>query len=281
MSEVSVVITTYNRPDKLKEALQTALNQTFKDIEIIVVDGKNSKRNKKVTDSFRDKRIKYVQVSPEKIFLPSYEGVQHSRNVGCQKSNGKYIAMLDDDDLWEPEKIEKQLKAFVSKSIGLVICFSKMYYGDSYIIYKNKLSPTYNDLLKSFNVSTTSSFLIRKDVLEKINYWNESLKGMHEYDVALKLTKRGYKIVTVPEPLTIRFRYGSDFSINTSTKITEILDLWHYYGKEFIPYIGIKGFLFNVIKTLLLIDIYLVGYFLKGNVWKIIYNVKTHFRDII
>lgn len=278
MPEVSVVITTYNRPDKLKEALQTALNQTFKDIEIIVVDGKNSKRNKKVTESFRDKRIKYIQVAPKKVNLPSYEGVQHSRNVGCKNSNGKYIAMLDDDDLWEPEKIEKQLKAFINKSIGLVICYSKMYLEKSHIIYKNKLSPTYKDLLKSYNLSTTSSFLIRKDVLEEINYWNESLRGMHEYDIALKITKMGYQIVTIREPLTIRNRYGSNFSINSHIKIAEMLDLWHYYGKDFISYIGVKGFLFNVIKTLFLIDIYLLGHIFKGDVWKIIYKIKTSLK---
>ena len=277
-SLVSVVITTYNRPDRLKKALKTVIDQTYKNLEIIVVDGNNSKENEDVVKSFNDDIIKYLQVEPEKVKAPSYEGVQHARNLGCKKATGQYIAMLDDDDLWAPEKIQKQMKEFKDESVALVISYSKMHFKNSSVIYKNKLSPTYKDLLKRFDLSTTSSFLIRNDVLKEINYWNESLRGMHEYDIALKIAKKKYKIVTIPEPLTIRHRYGSDFSINPKIKISEIMDFWQYYGKEFIPNLGFKGFLFNTIKMMILLDANIIGYFLKRNTLTSNYQLKSFFQ---
>jgi len=284
---VSVIITTYNRPERIPKAIQTVLNQTFQDFEIIVVDGAMSVENMDAVLKFKDKRIKYLHVEKEAVNFISFKGIQHSRNVGCKAAKGKYIAMLDDDDWWEPTKLEEQLKTFKIKrvwatNLALILCYTKIETDDGDIIDKTKNHVTYKDLLQSYNLSSTSSYLIRSDVLKEIGYWNESLRGMHEYDIALKLSKLGYGIYTVPQVLMVRNRI-SNITVESGHyyffKIAEIVDLWKYYGKDFLPELGIKGFLFNVIKTVMLFKLFLIGYLVKERIWKVIYPLKKLYEQ--
>jgi len=282
---VSVVITTYNRPERIPKAIQTVLDQTFQDFEIIVVDGANSIDNMDAVLRFKDKRIKYLPVEKEAVNYISYKGIQHSRNVGCKAAKGKYIAMLDDDDWWESTKLEKQVKIIENRiDVGLVLCYTKIETDDGDIVDKTKLSPTYKDLLQAYNLSSTSSYLINRYLLVEIGYWNEKLRGMHEYDVALKISKLGYRISTVPEVLMIRNRI-SNITVESGHyyffKIAEIVDLWKYYGKEFLPRLGLRGFLFNVTKTVLLFGLFLFGYIVKEKIWKVIYPLKKLYEQSI
>jgi len=274
---VSAVVITYKRPDRLKRAIQTIIDQTYDNLEIIVVDGANSEENKKVTNSFDDERIIYTPVEPWAVNMYSQYGMQHARNVGCKKAKGNYIAMLDDDDSWHPEKTEKQLQYF-DDDVGLVICYNKIISGKTEVIDKSKLEPTFADLLKSFNLSSTSTFLMRRDVLEKVGFWNEKLRGMHEYDIALKMTKMGYRIITVPEPLMIRERISNTDAKYYYIKIAEVIDFWHYFGKDILSVLGFFGFFQNAIKTVFLFMVYLMGYFIKEKVWEIIYPLKIMYQ---
>ncbi|EMR74113.1 putative glycosyltransferase [Thermoplasmatales archaeon SCGC AB-539-N05] len=246
-------------------------------MEILVVDGANSKENKIEVEKFKDKRVKYVPVEPEAVNYISWTGVQHARNIGCKTAKGKYIAMLDDDDIWLPEKTEEQLKVFEKEDdeLALVICYNKIISGYKEVIDRPKENPVFEDLLKSFNLSSTSTFLMRRDVLEEVGWWNENLRGMHEYDIALKMTKEGYKIKTVKKPLMIRHRIANEARSYYYIKIAEVIDLWHYFGKDFIPHIGLNGFLFNSFKTIGLFCVFLMGYLIKEKVWDIIYPLKT------
>lgn len=280
---VSVVVITYNRPERIPKAIQTVLDQTFQDFEIIVVDGANSIDNMDAVLRFKDKRVKYLPVEKEAVNYISFKGIQHSRNVGCKAATGKYIAMLDDDDWWETTKLEKQVKTVENQiDVGLVLCYTKIETDDGNIIDKSKLEPTYKDLLQAYNLSSTSSYLIRTNILKEIGYWNEELRGMHEYDVALKISKLGYRIITVPEVLMIRNRI-SNITVESGHyyffKIAEIVDLWKYYGKEFLPKLGLRGFLFNVTKTVLLFGLFLFGYIVKEKIWKVIYPLKKLYEQ--
>lgn len=274
---VSAVVITYKRPDRLKRAIETIINQTYKNLEIIVVDGANSPDNKAVVETFDDKRVIYTPVEDWAVNMYSQYGMQHARNVGCKKATGQYIAMLDDDDSWHPEKTAKQLEYF-DDNIALVICYNKIISGKTEVIDTSKLEPTFADLLKSFNLSSTSTFIMRKDVLEKVGYWNEKLRGMHEYDIALKMTKLGYRIVTVPEPLMIRERISNTDAKYYYIKIAEVIDFWHYFGKDVIHVLGIIGFFKNGFKTMFLFMVYLMGYVIKEHVWEIIYPLKIMYQ---
>src|SRR3989338_8677774 len=102
MVKVSVIIPTHNRPELLKRAVKSVLNQTYKDLEVIVVDDGLEKRADETVNSFNDSRLKYIQHPEEK-------GGSAARNTGIKNSSGEFIAFLDDDDEWLPEKLEIQI----------------------------------------------------------------------------------------------------------------------------------------------------------------------------
>ena len=274
---ISVVLTTFNRPDRIPKALETVLNQSYQCFEILTTDGSNSPENERQVARYQryDHRIKYIQVEPEAVDMFSMFGVQHSRNVGCKVAQGEWIAPLDDDDIWDMTKSEKQIKeALKDPEIGIVICYAKNIEPYGEFVEKPMLNPTYKDLLQSFNLAPTSTFLIRKDLLEKVGYWNEKLRGMHEYDIALKISKLGYKIITVPEILMYRYRSFNQERRYYYIKIAEVLDFWKYYGDDILPNLGYFGFIKNVAKTLVLFSLFMLGFIIKGKIWKVIYPLK-------
>ena len=100
---VSVIIPEYNRSKLLSLAIESALNQTYQDLEIIVIDDGSTDNTKEVVEGFikQDSRVKYIQHENNK-------GASAARNTGIMSAKGEYIAFLDSDCQWMPEKIEKK-----------------------------------------------------------------------------------------------------------------------------------------------------------------------------
>lgn len=99
---VSVIIPTYNRGRLILDSVNSVLNQTYKNIELIVVDDCSTDDTKEVIESIKDSHIKYIK-------LEKNSGACIARNRGIEKSTGEFIAFNDSDDLWIPEKICRQL----------------------------------------------------------------------------------------------------------------------------------------------------------------------------
>ena len=125
---VSVIIPTYKRYDVLSRAIDSALNQTYNNIEIIVIDDnkKESEFRKKTEETMKkyenNSKVKYIK--NEKNL-----GGAETRNVGVKNANGEFIAFLDDDDEFVNDKIEKQMKHYKkieSKKIGLIYCYTEI-----------------------------------------------------------------------------------------------------------------------------------------------------------
>ncbi|MFH1657314.1 MAG: glycosyltransferase family 2 protein [bacterium] len=118
--KVSVIIPTYNREKLLPRAIQSVLSQTYSNWELIVVDDGSTDNTKEIMEEFqrKDKRIKY-------IWQENFGGVSKPINTGLKASQGDYIALLEDDDEWLPEKLERQLEIFQNskkENLGLVGC---------------------------------------------------------------------------------------------------------------------------------------------------------------
>ena len=114
MPEISVIIPTYNYANYVRDAVESVLNQSYKEFEIIVVDDGSTDGTKKVLEPLKN-RIRYIY--QENRGLPS------AYNTGIKASKGEYIAFLDSDDLWLPEKLKLQKKYFDDNpAVGMVIC---------------------------------------------------------------------------------------------------------------------------------------------------------------
>lgn len=182
---VSVVIPTYNRADVLPRAVKSVLTQTFQDFEIIIVDDCSKDNTAEVVAKFTDPRIKYIRHDRNK-------GGNAARNTGVKAALGSFVAFLDSDDQWLPEKLERQLTVFNNPAIGLVYCgliFIGPGKGEASRWFVRCGQDFRQDLLVSNFIGTTSAVIVRRGLLKEINGFDESLKSCQDWDLYLRLSK--------------------------------------------------------------------------------------------
>ncbi len=230
--KVSVIIPTYNRAHMITEAIDSVLNQTFKDFELIIVDNYSSDNTESVVKSYADERIRYFKNQNNGL-------VSINRNYGIQKSGGEYTAFLDDDDLWLPEKLEKQVELLdSSKELGLV-------YSDSYVVDSNgdlrentffyDMKPfrgnAFNELLQG-NFIPTLTVAIRREVLDKVGVFNPGYKICQDYDLWLRIAEY-YPIDFIEQPLA-KYRVHSEGGSrkNAILSYQEVLQITEYWLKR-------------------------------------------------
>ncbi|GAH74960.1 unnamed protein product, partial [marine sediment metagenome] len=163
---VSVIIPTYNRAYLIGRAIQSVLNQTYQDFEIIVVDDGSTDDTEEIVRSFKDKRIGYVRHEKNK-------GAAAARNTGIKAAKSEYIAFQDSDDEWLPEKLEKQMKVFENAPPEVGVVYTdflrikgnkKIHIPFSWVTQKE--GNIHKELLKG-NFVTTQSVVIRKKCFKK------------------------------------------------------------------------------------------------------------------
>lgn len=242
MPKVSVIVTTFNRKDLLGETIQSILNQTFVDFELIIVDNYSNYNFVNYVAGFNDSRIKPFQNANNGI-------IAVNRNFGMKNAEGELIALCDDDDLWESTKLEKQLNLFLKNNkINLIATASSVIgkVGNSLIqkirsklllfILSLNLVPAKYMLLMFFYI-TNSSVMFKKSIIEKIGLLNESIEyiAVEDYDMWLRISRIG-KIYFLNENL-VKYRFHNSQVSNetiseTSKKITRVVKHhWHEMNK--------------------------------------------------
>jgi glycosyltransferase involved in cell wall biosynthesis len=195
---VSVIIPTKNRAKLLPRAINSIIAQTFKDFEIIIIDGHSTDDTQEVIRKYNDNRIRcYLQEV-------NNNGAQ-ATNEGIERAKGKYIAFLDDDDEWLPEKLEKQVRLLdsLSNEYGMVYCW--MDYYDDFGKSVHQTHPVlkgyiFKDILVDEKISGTPTFLVRKSVIEQIGGFDTELIYFDDAEFARRVAKN-YKIDLIQEPL--------------------------------------------------------------------------------
>ena len=262
---ISIIIPTYNRPALLKKAIQTVLDQTYKNLEIIIVDDTSTLNNQKTIKCFDKKTVTYLKNKTR-------SGAPYSRNVGIKNAKGRFIAFLDDDDEWMSEKLEKQLEAFDGPDVGLVVCYSLDKRFGRERISKPPDNVDHNYLLKSFNLSSTSSYLVRKETLDKTGYFDVDLLSAQEYDLAMRISKH-YKIKTIPRVLMIQNAAEGQISENWSKKIKGVMAIYRKHSGDYKA-LGTKDCVLNHVKVVGMIGLFFLGYIFGRKIHNIIVPVK-------
>ncbi len=175
-SLVTIIVPTYKRPDYLKLTLQSILAQTYENIEVIVVDD-GSPGNENLLLCKKFDKIRYIKIE-------NSGGPAKPRNVGIKKAKGEFIAFVDDDDIWLPEKIEKQVKIFENNpEFGLVhgpcqVIDEKGNITETIIGRPGSPKVKHGDVKMRMMGNWTIMMptpLVRKTVLEKVGFFNESI----------------------------------------------------------------------------------------------------------
>ena len=224
---VSAIITTYKRePEMVLRALDSVLAQTYKDMEIIVVDDSPSDYSARgnVRNAIEKRQHENTDMNIRYIAHEKNKGACVARNTGLSIANGEYIAYLDDDDEWLPDKIEKQVKIIQKSDVALVYCGQIIKDDNSGACREGKKKyvreDAFNELLLSNFIESTSYPLIRKRCLIEIGGFDPLMQSAQDYDVWLRLAER-YEIDYVPEPLVLYHEHdGERITTNPEKKIS-------------------------------------------------------------
>lgn len=188
--QVSIIIPTYKRPNGLKRAINSSLEQTYKNIEIIVVDDNNpNTKNRKETELVMKDYKKYPNIK----YLQHSENMNGSvaRNTGIKEAQGHFIAFLDNDDEFIKNKIELQVKSLEGLGESYGISYTKFIRKkNDKLIEKGIESRTGNltaEILKgTFYISAGSNILVRKDIVDQLNGFNESFLRRQDLEFLIR-----------------------------------------------------------------------------------------------
>ncbi len=212
MTKVSVIIPTCNRPDLINGAVESVLAQTYQDFEIIVVDDGIKQRAKEIIDSINDKRIRYIQHEKNK-------GGAAARNTGIKNAKGKYIAFLDDDDEWKSNKLEVQMSEFEKTGDDVGFCFSavtqKRDEGEYSSTVRDGTVEYYEESLRNFKGILTSSLIIKKQVFDRVGFFDENFPSHQEAELIIRISKY-YKGLGINKSLVIMTVFGDHESVGKS-----------------------------------------------------------------
>lgn len=207
---VSVIIPAYNAMAFLPETLDSVLNQTLTDFEIIIVN-----------DGSKDNIVEWATkiIEPRvKLISQKNQGVSQARNTGILKSRGTYIAFLDADDIWEPSKLEKQVKAFESNpELGLVDTQVFMIDQQNNILHMAGSSYQEGNVLRRAIeenlVMCGSSPMIRRQCIEKVGFFDTGLHGTEDWHMWARIAIY-YPFKVITEPLVRYRQHPSSISKN-------------------------------------------------------------------
>ena len=218
---VSVVIPTYKRPTYLARAVNSVLGQTYEDFEIIIIDDNDA------GTTYRDETRSLVRGYTNEprvraIEHPKNGGISAARNTGIQAARGSFVAFLDDDDVWLPDKLDRQLAAFASADpdVALVICGWTIRDVDGHIIRieQPRLRGDVLEHLSLNRIGPPSAALCRRDAVLSIGGFDEAFRYREDTDFYLRLAMH-FRFAFLEESLVDYLYHDQASSRRTRVKI--------------------------------------------------------------
>ena len=216
---ISILLPIYNGEKFLKQSIESILNQSFIDFELLIGFNGTTDNSKEIVNSYNDLRIRVFDYGNDK-------GKPKTLNKLLKESKYDWIALQDDDDLWVPNKLEEQIKYLTEYDV----IGTQMQYCDdqnNFISDTPTLKVSDNEIkyltIHGNNQIANSSTLIRKSTIIKVGGWDEKLDGLEDFDLWIRIILNGYKFVNIDQKMMIHRKHqNSNFntmSVNKHNKI--------------------------------------------------------------
>lgn len=238
---VSIIIPTFNREKTIFKTISSCLMQTYKNLEILIIDDGSNDNTKFKIDQIKDKRVKY--------FYKENGGVSSARNFGIEKASGIFISLLDSDDYYFPNKIELAIKEFNSDE-SIDILFSPMYFyrgGSKTLLKVNRPFENNEDLSNYIFLNdqsiATSSLIFKTHVLKKLKF-KRRLTHREEQELILRAQKHGYNIAKIKIPTGIQTDFSSNSRLSQSKNLQPRLESLKILNESGLISNEITGYLY-------------------------------------
>jgi glycosyltransferase involved in cell wall biosynthesis len=217
MPAISIILPTYKRAHVLGRAIKSVLNQTFQDFELIIIDDNSKDGTEELVKGFNSEKIKYV--CQEGKTSPAI-----ARNHGIHLAQGRYIAFLDSDDEWMPDKLERQFAELekTPPEIGVVYCKCRVVSKKTeFYLPPAWINPTEGKIFRSLLEKSfigSQMVLVKKGCFEKVGLFNEQYAVYEDYDLFLRLSKL-YLFRYIDETLVIIYQQPDSISSNQANML--------------------------------------------------------------
>ena len=206
--QVSVIIPTYNRSWIIKEAIDSVLAQDYKEFELIVVDDGSTDHTSDVLDSSRN---------VIKVLSQKNKGVSAARNRGIAEASGKFIAFLDSDDLWLPQKLSAQVEFFNQTPNALICQTEEVWIRNGLRVNPKKRHKKLSGMIFKPSLElclvSPSAVMIQRSLFDRVGEFDETLPACEDYDLWLRISCR-FPVHLIDRPLIIK-RGGHDDQLSS------------------------------------------------------------------
>ncbi|RZO48230.1 MAG: glycosyltransferase [Candidatus Pelagibacterales bacterium] len=235
---VSIIMNCYNGETYLHKSIQSVLEQTYKNWELIFWDNRSEDKSAEIFKSYEDERLKYY-------YAPKHSLLYEARNEAIKKSSGELIAFLDTDDFWEKDKLDLQIPFFKDLKVGVV-------YGNLFIV-NEKLNTKklflkgekprgfiLDNLLKDYCTGLVS-LVIRKSLLDKHEAFDRTFDYIGDFDLMIRMSSK-YKFEYVDKPIASwRSHWNNATLLKKNDQINE-LKIWTKKMKNYSDIFNNKNF---------------------------------------
>ena len=231
MTEVSIIIPTYNRAKSLGFAIQSILDQTYQDFEVIIVDDYSSDNTERIVRGFQDQRISFIR-------HPENRGSGCARNTGIKRAKGRLIAFQDSDDIWLPSKLMKQIEALSKASDEVGVVYTgyiqkdsdvEKYFPESHV--KEKQNNILRQLVKGNFVGTPTA-IVKRECFEKAGMFDEELSNLEDWELWLRIAK-DYLFIFIDEPLVIASLGYDSITRNLKARTASLERIFSLHEEDF------------------------------------------------
>ena len=216
---VSIITPSYNSSRFIEECVGSVLSQTYVNWEMLIVDDYSADNSLQILKKYNDKRIQLIE-------LDKNVGASESRNVAIRKAKGKYIAFLDSDDLWEPQKLEKQISFMEKEDVAFSFSTYQPISDDDSKLYSIIHAPkivTYSSYLKKTIIGCLTVIIDRE---KTGGFEMPNIRSSHDMALWLLIMRRGFDAYGLDENLA---RYRIVSTSNTANKWRAAKDVWMVY----------------------------------------------------